>query len=79
MSHPNVDLAAELDKCIRATDVDSVELTAVSGKRKGYLLLSQDTGRYVLTPKGVDFFKKWGRAPARQTQKTPHVQTKAKA
>lgn len=59
MSHPNVELASELMKCVKASDVESVELSAVSGKRKGYLLLDQSTKRYVLTSKGSDFVRKW--------------------
>jgi hypothetical protein len=59
MSHPNVDLASEIVKCTRAVDLDSVEVLAVSGKRKGFLLLDSKTNRYVLTAKGQEFVAKW--------------------
>lgn len=61
MSHPNVELAAELVKCTRASDPASVELLAVAGKRKGLLILDASTQRYTLTPKGNEFVSKWKR------------------
>ena len=67
MSHPNVDLASDLQKCVDATDSDSVELAAVAGKRKGYLLLDLSTKRYVLTAKGKEFVSKWQKKPVAKT------------
>lgn len=67
MSHPNVDLASDLQKCVDATDSDSVELAAVAGKRKGYLLLDLSTKRYVLTAKGKEFVSKWQKNPVAKT------------
>lgn len=59
MSHPNIELARDLVKCTEAEDVSSVELVAIPGKRKGYLLQDNNTKRFVLTSKGLEFVSKW--------------------
>jgi hypothetical protein len=58
LSHPNVDLAKELRKCVKAPDASSVEAIAIPGKRKGFLIINSE-GRYELTGKGNEFMAKW--------------------
>jgi len=78
MPHPNVDLASEIVKCTRASDPESVEVFAVAGKRKGFLLLDPTTNKYILTPKGQEFVAKWRKKEQTQVHsvKQPQVAVK---